>query len=204
MKLNSTGPLEAMATSTLRMDLQQVVCILSLNWGKLSICTMRRRSRRWVYTSGTWGQGHKAGDQMRKSWGCSVSFFIWGTDAVRQLVKVADSLWACYLFQVDQDTGYRVEENGQLIEAVFLPVRLRQVHLLTALNQLGVHQVHVLWANFLTWLQRKKVTFRFKMSRLKLNSRRSSKTNFVQWLVQETKCETMQIHDIICKQPREL
>lgn len=30
MKLHSTGPLEAMATSTLRMDLQHAVCILSL------------------------------------------------------------------------------------------------------------------------------------------------------------------------------
>lgn len=30
MKLHRTGPLEAMATSTLMMDLLQVTCILSL------------------------------------------------------------------------------------------------------------------------------------------------------------------------------
>lgn len=30
IKLHSTGPLEAMATSTFRMDLQQTLCILSL------------------------------------------------------------------------------------------------------------------------------------------------------------------------------
>lgn len=54
MKLHSTGPLEAMATSTFRMDLQQAVCIRSLYWGKMSICTTRRRSSSGVYTSGTW------------------------------------------------------------------------------------------------------------------------------------------------------
>lgn len=69
IKLHRTGPLEAMATSTLRMDLQQAVCILSLYWGKLSICTTRRRSSSGVYTSGIWDHGHTAGVQMRQSLG---------------------------------------------------------------------------------------------------------------------------------------
>lgn len=57
MKLHSTGPLEAMATSTFRIDLQHAVCLLSLYWGKWSICTTRRRSSRGVYTSGIWKWG---------------------------------------------------------------------------------------------------------------------------------------------------
>ena len=61
----------------------------------------------------------------------------------------------CYLVQVNQDTRYRVQEAGQLVIAVVLLVRLSQVHLFTPLDQLCVHQVHVLWANFLAWLQRK-------------------------------------------------
>lgn len=65
----------------------------------------------------------------------------------------------CHLVQVNQDTSYRVQEAGQLVEAVVLPVRLSQVHLLAALNQLRVHQVHVLWANFLAWLQEKERYF---------------------------------------------
>lgn len=69
-------------------------------------------------------------------------------------------VWVCYLVQVNQDTSDRVQEAGQLVVAVVLPIRLSQVHLLTALNQLRVHQVHVLWANFLAWLQKKHI---FKM-----------------------------------------
>lgn len=54
---------------------------------------------------------------------------------------------------MDEDAGDGVQEAGQLVEAVVLPVGLRQVHLLTALDQLRVHQVHVLRANLLTRLQ---------------------------------------------------
>lgn len=53
---------------------------------------------------------------------------------------------------MNKNTGYRVQKAGQLVEAVILPVGLCQVHLFTALNQLGVHQVYVLGANLLAWL----------------------------------------------------
>lgn len=58
-----------------------------------------------------------------------------------------------YLVQVNQDAGYRVKEAWQLIEDVFVCIRLGQVHYLTALDQFCIHQVDVLLANFLARLQ---------------------------------------------------
>lgn len=61
-----------------------------------------------------------------------------------------------HLVQVDQDAGDGVQEAGQLVEAVVVSVRLGQVHLLAPLDQLRVHQVHVLRANFLARLREKR------------------------------------------------
>ena len=166
MKVHRTGPLEAMATSTLRMDLQHAVCILSLYWGKLSICTTRRRSSRGVYTSGIWEQAHRADVEIRQSVGDKCIHGCTGNaDSLWVLLSFSCGQtlmtdWVCYLVQVNQDTCNRVQEAWQLVETVVLPVRLSQIHLLTALNQLCVHQVHVLWADFLAWLQKKSFLLR--------------------------------------------
>lgn len=66
------------------------------------------------------------------------------------------ALCVCYLVQVNEDAGDRVQEAGQLVEAFLLAVRLSQVHLFAPLDQLRVHQLHVFRTNLLTRLQRKK------------------------------------------------
>jgi len=59
-----------------------------------------------------------------------------------------------YLVQVNEDGCDGVQEAGQLVEALLLTVGLRQVHLLAALDQLRVHQVHVLGTHLFAWLWR--------------------------------------------------
>lgn len=103
-----------------------------------------------------------------------------------------DRIWDGYLVQVNQDAGYRVQEAGQLVEAVVVSIRLGQVHLLTALDQLCVHQVHILWANFLARLQRKRRRFLhafcIKKTWWYMNGRRwKIKCEIILWTTQETK-----------------
>lgn len=59
---------------------------------------------------------------------------------------------ASYPVKVYQNTSYGVEEAWQLVDIVIIPVRLCQVHLLAALNQLCVHQIYILGAHHLTRL----------------------------------------------------
>ena len=59
-----------------------------------------------------------------------------------------------YLFQVNENTGNRIQEAGQLVNILILPVSLCEVHLFAPLNQLHIHQVHVLRTNNFTRLQR--------------------------------------------------
>lgn len=151
IKPHSTGPLEAMARSTLSIELQHAFCILSLYWGKLSSCTTRRRSRTGVYTSGIW----KKWKINRRDW--------------RQLRDIAlysnvyyiiiNDIMVGYLVQVNQDAGYWVKEAWQLVKSVFISIWLSQVHYLTALDQFCIHQVYILLANLLARLQSEKKKF---------------------------------------------
>lgn len=146
IKPHSTGPLEAMARNTLSIDLQHAFCILSLYWGKLSSCTTRRRSRTGVYTSGIWEKKGKVNCRFedRRYYSTIMSIII-------------NDVIVCYLVQVDQDAGYWVKEAWQLVETVFIiSIWLSQVHDLTALDQFCIHQVYILLANLLAWLQSKK------------------------------------------------
>lgn len=62
-------------------------------------------------------------------------------------------LQVSHLVQVNQDAGDGVQEAGQLVETVVVTVRLGQVHLLAPLDQLRVHQVHVLRTNLFARLR---------------------------------------------------
>lgn len=89
------------------------------------------------------------------------------------MLRVTDQRWlyVSYFVQVDQDTGDGVQETRQLVYIIILiAVRLNQVHLLTALDKLNVHQIHILRAHHFTRLRPHKRKQQNAVIKLKLYS----------------------------------
>lgn len=80
------------------------------------------------------------------------------------------TVYVSYFVQVDQNTGDGVQETRQLVYVIIITVRLDQVHLLTALDELNVHQVYILRTHHFTRLKPHRGKQQKAISNLELSS----------------------------------
>lgn len=78
------------------------------------------------------------------------------------------SLYISYFVQVDQNTGNGVQETRKLVHIIIITVWFNQVHLLTSLYQLNVHQIHILRAHHFTRLHQYRGNSRIQLPSPKL------------------------------------